>query len=45
MGNFDGLEKAFSAMMWLSVVGLLALFGGGCWGLWWLFTHVSVVVK
>ena len=45
MGQWDGLEEALTAMVWLSILGAVALLGGGIYGLWWLFHHVSLVVR
>lgn len=45
MGNFDELEDALTAMVWLAMAGALALVLGAGWGIWWLFTHISLVVK
>jgi hypothetical protein len=30
-------------MIW-AAIGALASIGGTIWGLWWLFTHISIAV-
>ena len=35
--NFDGCGPALVALIVLAAVGLIAV----CWGLWYVFTHLS----
>lgn len=45
MAAFDGLGEMYEKVMYLAIVGLVAILGGCVWGLWWLLQHVSLVVK
>jgi hypothetical protein len=38
LGSFFGLLAV------LAIIGLLAMLGGAIYGVWWLFTNVSLVI-
>lgn len=40
MGEMDGLGPALRLMMWLALVGAIALFAGGIYLLIWIALHV-----
>ena len=45
MSQWDGFGEAMVGFMYLAVVGMLAIVGGSIYGLYWLWCHVSLVVK
>ena len=42
--NDLNMKGVFVALFLLAIVGLLAVLGGGIWGFWWLFTHLSIAI-
>jgi len=44
MGPLPDMGGAFAALFVLATCGVLALIGGAAWLVWWLLTHVTVVV-
>jgi hypothetical protein len=43
--SYGNLGDGIQALLWLAVLGLVALLGGVGWLLWWLFTNVTLTIK
>lgn len=44
-GDFKGLGALLMTMAIFAAIGAVSLMGGGIWLMYWVLTHVSVVIS